>query len=396
MKSYKVSVIDQMGKTLTETIPAEDEQSLLLEVKRQGYYLLNYEEIDGTRKVKGKLGINSLVVFTYQLSAMLSAGINIIDALRMIQNKALKENERRIYRNLYESVQKGNSLSAAMMDQDGAFDELLISMVKSGESSGSLDESLDTMAKQYERDKKINSKIKTASIYPIVLFIVSIMVVLILVTFVLPGIMESFPEAETPFLTRVLLVVSDFIIHKWYVLAIVLIAIVGGFIIALNNKKTRIFLHKQILKIPKIGDLFRTIYSARCARSFASLYSHGVNALEMIELSSSVIGNAYIEDHFDQVYVDVSRGGLISKAIDDIGVFDPMLASMINVGEETGDLESILNKTADYFDQEAESALTRLVSLVEPIMIVWMGIMVGLIVVSILQPMFKMYDHIGG
>ena len=161
MKSYKVTMIDRTGKTLTETLPADNESVLLASVKSQGNYLLNFEEVTSISKNRGKLSINALVVFTYQLSAMLSAGVNIIDALRMIQNKAAKESERLIYRNLYEEVQKGNSLSVAMMEQGGAFDALLISMVKSGESSGSLGESLQTMANQYDRDKKINQKMKT-------------------------------------------------------------------------------------------------------------------------------------------------------------------------------------------------------------------------------------------
>ncbi len=395
MKSYKVTMIDRTGKTLTETLPADNESVLLASVKSQGNYLLNFEEVTSISKNRGKLSINALVVFTYQLSAMLSAGVNIIDALRMIQNKAAKESERLIYRNLYEEVQKGNSLSVAMMEQGGAFDALLISMVKSGESSGSLGESLQTMANQYDRDKKINQKMKTASIYPMVLFVVSILVVLILVTFVLPGIMNSFPEAETPFLTRILIGLSNFIIYRWYILLVILGVFVGGIYFLLNTRSTRIVIDRYLLKIPKIGGLLRTVYSARCARSFASLYSHGVNALEMIELTAGVMGNTYLEDEFDKVYVNVSRGESISRSIEEIAEFDSMLPAMINVGEETGDLEGILNKTAEYFDQEAEGALTRLVALVEPVMIVWMGIMVALIVISILQPMFKMYEHIG-
>jgi len=383
MKSYKVTMIDRTGKTLTDTIPAESEAVLLSSVKSQGNYLLSYEPVETIAKRRGKLSLNALVVFTYQLSAMLLAGVNIIDALRMIQSKATKEDERRVYRNLYEEVQKGNALSVAMIEQGGAFDALLISMVKSGESSGSLGESLQTMADQYDRDKKINQKMKTASIYPLVLFIVSILVVLILVTFVLPGIMNSFPDAETPFLTRVLIGLSNFIIYRWYILLVIVLALGGMLYFVLNTRSTRIVIDSWLLKIPKVGDLLRTVYSARCARSFASLYSHGVNALEMIELTSGVMGNTYLETSFDKVYVDVSRGGSISDAIDAVGEFDSMLPAMINVGEETGDLEGILQRTADYFDQEAEAALTRLVALIEPIMIVWMGIMVALIVISI-------------
>ena len=394
MKSYKVSMIDKTGKTIKDTFPAENEQELLSKIKDMGHYLLTYEEVAYQERFGTRLKLNSLVVFTYQLSAMLSAGVNIIDALRMIQTKASSDRERRIYRNLYEEVQKGNSLSAAMMDQNGAFDHLLISMVKSGESSGSLDQVLSTMADQYDREKKMNQKLKAASIYPLVLFIVSIVVVLLLVTFVLPGIMSSFPDAEVPLLTKILMAISNFILTKWYLVIAMVFGIGFTIYVLMNTRATRIAIDRTLLRIPKVGGMLKTVYSARCARSFASLYGHGVPALEMIELSGSVLGNRYLEDEFNQVYISVSRGELISNSIDEVGEFDPMLSAMISVGEETGDLESILDKTAAYFDQESEAALTRLVGFIEPIMIIWMGIMVGLIVISILQPMFGVYEQL--
>ena len=394
MISYKVKMINNLGKTVTEVIPADNEMALFAIVKERGNYLVDFEEVSQTSHSRMKLKLNSLVVFSYQLSAMLSAGINVIDALRMIQSRIGNEKERRIYRSLYEEVQKGNSLSVAMMEQQGAFDDMMISMVKSGESSGSLDEVLQTMSNQYERDKKIKQKMRTASVYPLVLFVVSIIVVLILVAFVLPGIMASFPVEETPFLTKVLIGMSNFILDKWYILLIAVAGLAALVFLIMNTPSSRLVVDRLLLKIPVVGKLLRTVYSARCARSFASLYSHGVNALEMIELTSRVMGNTYLESEFEKVYVSVSRGELISNSIDEIEEFDPLLAAMINVGEETGDLEGILKRTADYFDLEAEAALTSLVGLVEPVMIVWMGIIIGLIVVSILQPMFTMYSNI--
>lgn len=394
MISYKVKMINNLGKTVSEVIPADNEMALFAIVKERGNYLVDFEEVSQTSHLRMKLKLNSLVVFSYQLSAMLSAGINVIDALRMIQSRIGNEKERRIYRSLYEEVQKGNSLSVAMMEQQGAFDDMMISMVKSGESSGSLDEVLQTMSNQYERDKKIKQKMRTASVYPLVLFVVSIIVVLILVAFVLPGIMASFPVEETPFLTKILIGMSNFILDKWYILLIAVAGLAALVFLIMNTPSSRLVVDRLLLKIPVVGKLLRTVYSARCARSFASLYSHGVNALEMIELTSRVMGNTYLESEFEKVYVSVSRGELISNSIDEIEEFDPMLAAMINVGEETGDLEGILKRTADYFDLEAEAALTSLVGLVEPVMIVWMGIIIGLIVVSILQPMFTMYSNI--
>ena len=157
----------------------------------------------------------------------------------------------------------------------------------------------------------------------------------------------------------------------------------------------RLKVDQFLLKMPVIGKLNRTIYSARCARSFASLYLSGIQTLQMIESTAKILNNSHIELLFDEVVLKVSQGEAISNAVEDMQVFDPMLASMINVGEETGSLGDILAKTADYFDGEAENALSKMVALIEPLMLVVMGIIIGVIVVSVIQPMFGMYDLIG-
>lgn len=395
MKSYRVTMINPLGKQVVEVIPAESTDRLLSLIKERGNYCVDYAEVAHIDTIKRrKLPLQALVVFCYQVSAMLSAGVSLIDTLKMIQGKANSVFEKRIYRNLYEEVQKGNALSIAMIQQDGAFDDLLINMVQAGESSGSLHEVLTTMSVQYERDKKVRNRLRTASIYPLMLFIVSVAVVLILVTFVLPGITASFPMDQMPFMTRIMIGFSDFVIHRWYVLVLFLLILVAVIYVALSNRETRIAVHRQLLYFPIVGKLMRTIYSARCARSFASLYRHGVPALEMIQLTGNVLGNTYLEDQFEQMYVKVSRGDLISTAISAIDEFDAMLPSMIRVGEEVGDLENILIKTADYFDGESETAVTQLIGFVEPLMIVVLGVIIAMIVLSIMQPIFKMYEYI--
>lgn len=394
MPSYKVSMVTPDGRTITDVIPADNESHILNIVKQRGNFCVDYEIVDTYTKSRVRLNLNALVVFCYQMGAMLSAGVGILEALKMIQSKGKTEKERRIYRNLYEEVQKGNALSVAMMQQDGAFDQMLISMIQSGENSGSIGEVLETMSRQYDRDKRIRSKLRSASVYPLVLLTVAVAVVLILVVFVLPGITSAFPASAMPLLTRMLLAVSNFMINQWYIVAIVVISGIGFSYFALQNKAMRIVFDRAIVHAPIIGNLLRTVYSSRCARSFASLYKHGVPALKMIELTSKVLGNTYLEREFERVYVNVSRGEYISDSIESISEFDIMLSSMIRVGEETGDLEAILSRTAVYFDEEAEGAMTRLVGLVEPAMIVVLGVLVAIIVVAIIQPIFTMYQFV--
>ena len=279
--------------------------------------------------------------------------------------------------------------------QNGAFPDLLINMVVAGEVGGSLDRSLQQMAGHYDKELKLNNKIRTASIYPAVLGVISVSVVLMLVTFVLPTITSMFPAENMPATTKVILAISDFLIENYIVIIATIIVLFVGLRIALNIKEIRITYDMLKLRLPVVGPLLRTIYSARTARAMSSLYSSGVQTLSMIETTAKVIGNTFLEDLLYVVMNDVSKGELISKSIQDTKEFDPMLSSMIYIGEESGSLGDILSSTADYFDDEADSAIQRMIALLEPAMLVILGVMIGFIVVSIIQPIFTMYQSIG-
>lgn len=394
--TYRVQMIDQAGKKTKTVMQVKNEHEIVDLVKAQGCYLLDYEVFEGkqtTKKVK-KLKMKSANIFCYQLSTMLSSGINLLDSLHLVQSKAKNDKERAIYRNLYEEVQKGNSLSVAMSAQGGVFDDFLISMVKSGEMGGDLDASLRTMSEHYDKSQKINAKIKTASMYPTILLGVAITVVLALVLFVLPTITANFEPDDMPGSTRFLMGISDFILTKWYLLiGILLILIVVGKVLY-DTPRIKIRVHKRLLHLPVVGPLLQTIYSSRCARSFSSLYNHGVSTLDMIELTSEVVGNAYLSEELLKIKQNVTNGSSISESIANVKEFESMFGSMLKVGEETGSLGDILGKTAQYLDDEADAAITRLIGLIEPIMIVVMGIIVAFIVISIIQPIFKMYDTV--
>ena len=395
MASYLVTAIDGRGKTVQEVISADTIQELNQTVKGRNLYLLEYKESKSVSTSVTKLKVKSLVIFSRQLSTMIKAGIPIMQSLDMLQGKADNPKSRKIYRNVYEEVQKGNSLSDAMMVQKGAFPELLINMVQAGELGGTLDESLSRMSEHFEKEAKLSNKVKSASIYPAILGFISVAVVLLLVTFVLPTITSMFDPANMPWTTKILLTISDFILDNWIAIIGVLVFFIVAFKLALNIREFKIQFDKLKLFMPIFGKLNQTVYSARAARAFSSLYSSGVQTLDMIETTGRVLGNAYLEEMFKDVITAVSRGEYISKAIQDTQSFDPMLSSMIFIGEESGSLGEILNSTADYFDNEADSAIQRMISMIEPVMIIVLGVIIGFIVISIIQPIFQMYGAAG-
>lgn len=395
MKSYHITAVDAKGKTIEDIVSADSTQELVQLVKGKQLFLLDYKEGISTSDSITKLKMKSLVVFSRQLGTMIAAGIPIIQSLDMLQSKADNNKTRQIFRNIYEEVQKGNSLSKAMQLQKGAFPELLSNMVVAGEMGGTLDQSLRRMSEHYEKEQKLNNKIRTASIYPAILGFVSVAVILMLVTFVLPTITGMFDSENIPWTTRIILGFSDFITSNWVAIIATIIMLSVGIRLALKIPKVKIEFDKLKLYLPIFGKLNSTIYSARAARAMASLYSSGVQTIDMLETTSRVLNNAYLEDKFFGVIEEVTKGELISKAIQNTGEFDTMLSSMIFIGEESGSLGDILNSTADYFDNEADSALARMIAMIEPIMLIVLGVIIGFIVVSIIQPIFQMYESIG-
>ncbi len=395
MKSFHINYMDAVGNEGKDILFADSTQELIQLVKAKNWYLLEYTEGANKEEKVSKLKTKSVVVFCRQLGTMVGSGIPIIQSLDMLQAKADSAKSKKIFRNIYEEVQKGNALSKAMEMQNGAFPDLLINMVVAGEVGGSLDRSLQQMAGHYDKELKLNNKIRTASIYPAVLGVISVSVVLMLVTFVLPTITSMFPAENMPATTKVILAISDFLIENYIVIIATIIVLFVGLRIALNIKEIRITYDMLKLRLPVVGPLLRTIYSARTARAMSSLYSSGVQTLSMIETTAKVIGNTFLEDLLYVVMNDVSKGELISKSIQDTKEFDPMLSSMIYIGEESGSLGDILSSTADYFDDEADSAIQRMIALLEPAMLVILGVMIGFIVVSIIQPIFTMYQSIG-
>lgn len=393
MKSYQVKAIDKNGKLIKNIVTLDREEDVFSLLKENEQLLVDIKRVNKANR--NKLKNVDLIIFTRQLSSMIEAGVAILKGINIIQNSTTNVKAKRLYNNLSSEIQRGNALSNAMMKQGGAFPEILINMVAAGEMGGTLEKSLSLMSNHFEKEQKLINKVKSASTYPIILGVVSVAVVLLLMTFVLPTITDMFDESNLPPLTAFVMGISDFILAYWYLMIVGIFLTISLFTYLMSVPAFRLRVDQALLKMPVIGKLNRTIYSARCARSFASLYLSGIQTLQMIESTAKILNNSHIELLFDEVVLKVSQGEAISNAIEAMHVFDPMLASMVNVGEETGSLGDILAKTADYFDGEAENALSKMVALIEPIMLIVMGIIIGVIVVSVVQPMFGMYDLIG-
>lgn len=394
MKYYKVTLITETGARKNEIISAENTDEIYDSFKERGLYLVEVKQV--AKPGKNKIKTRELIIFTRQLAAMIDAGVSILKGITIIHNSTKDPKVKKIYMNLIQEIQKGNALSVAMRKQSGAFPDILVNMVVAGEMGGTLERSLLLMSTHFEKEQKLKNKVKGASTYPIILAVIAVAVVILLMTFVLPSITSMFDKGKLPPLTAFVMGISSFLTGYWYLYIPILFGLVVGTGALLKVPSVRLRFDELLLKMPVIGPLNKTIYSARCARSFASLYLSGIQTIPMIESTAQILGNTYIESLFAEVVMRVSHGEVISVALEEMGVFDPMLSSMVNVGEETGALGDILVRTADYFDEEADTALSKMVALVEPIMLVIMGVVIGVIVVSVIQPMFAMYDQIGG
>lgn len=403
MAYYKYIAKDISGKTVKGSTEAESMNEFYQKMHELSLFCIDVSESETDYMSVGsltigkarKIKLKDLTVFCRQFATMVNAGLTVIKCLDILYRQASKKFVKESYLLLYESIKKGNALSNALKEQGATYPQLLISMVESGETSGNLDRILLEMADHYEKERKQRNKMKSAMIYPIILICVCVIVVAVLLTFVMPQFFSLFDSMSSlPWATTVLIAISDSISSFWYIWILAIVGIVILWTCLLKTNAVRLSFDKFKLKVPIAGKLLRTIYTSRFARSVSSLYGSGIPIIEAIRIANNVIGNAYISQRISLVISDIRQGVPFSRSISNIGEFPPMFCSMVFIGEESGSLDDILAKTAAFYDDEADSAITRLVSLLEPCMIVIMGLIIGFIVIAIMIPMFSSYNYI--
>lgn len=326
---------------------------------------------------------------------MLGAGVPLVRALNLMQaEETIKPKQKAIYENMIRSVRRGNSFADTMKDQGDAFPELLINMFRAAQESGRMDQTALRMAEHYQKEYRLSAKIKSATLYPKILCGVIVVVVMILFCYIMPKFMDVFANLELPAVTVALMAASGFMKRNWLW---VLFGIVVLYVIAkavLELPQIRLEVDRIKLKIPKIGILIQTIYTARFARTLCSLYTSGLPIVTALQVSKDTIGNRYLESQFDETIAMVRRGESLSDALAHIDGFHKKLAGNVAIGEETGSLDTMLISAADNFEYESEQAISRLISFLEPAMIIVMAVIVGMIMIAVMLPLLNMYAEI--
>lgn len=396
---YKAKSFD--GKIITASMQADSEESFRKLLKEQNLFLIQMEASESKSEKKElsikKMTNKELTVFCRQLSAMLGAGVTVIHALDILYQQTDKKNVKQIIRKLYEDVQKGDMFSEALKKQQRKFPEIMVSMIESGEASGTIDQVISKLATQFEKDGKLRNKIIASMIYPAVLSVLAVGAVILMVTAVLPVFAEIFKSSGValPGPTQMLLGLSYILTNFWYLVLGGIALLVFGVTTYIKTPAGRLKWDGLKLKIPVVKSTVIKVAAARFCRTLSTLVSSGISLIQCLEITARVIGNKVITNALIDAKEDVRKGMPLSMSIKKMGMFPPVVHSMFSIGEESGTLDDVLQKVSDYIDDEVETSIQRLVSLLEPAVMIFMAVIIGFIVISIVMPMFDMYSLVG-
>ena len=396
--SYRYRAQNTDGRIIAGEMKATDEAELQGKLKEEGLLLVEAKEATRAAKAHKRLKYDRVADFSRNLSKLLGAGVTLVKALRIIsEDESIKEQERKVYSDVLKLVRSGMTLSDAMEEQGGTFPSLFVNMIRSSESGGNMDGTAANMAEYYSKEYKLQQKIKSSTTYPKILGVLIVIVVIIIMGFVLPQFDSLFEQMDSlPKTTTILMAISDFVANKWYLLIFFGVIVFMVIKILVSIPRIKLLLDKWEIHMPKIGKLRKIIYTARFARTLASMYSAGIPIVTCLQIAKTTIGNSYIESQFDQMIADIRAGKPLSEGLAGIDGFVKKLPSSVAVGEETGALDSMLVSIADQMDYDSEIAIEQLVALVEPCMIVIMAVIVGFIMIAVIQPIYGSYQAIAG
>ncbi len=401
MASYKYEIIQADGKRKKGTIEAADKEAANAELRAGGNFVVSLElanilnkdiEIHFGSAVKPR----ELSVFCRQFQSILNAGVTVIDALDMLAEQTENKTFRHAIEDVRDAVKKGETLADAMAHHKKVFPDIMIHMVAAGEASGGLDVAFDRVGKHFEKDAHLRGLVTKSLIYPIILILVIIVVVAVMMIKIVPTFTATFDEidAELPGITVAVMAISDALVHSWYY--IVAVVVLLAFFIKEFKKTERgaILFGKLGLHFPLVGNLTIKSASARLARTLSTLTASGISLVDAIVIVERIMSNEIVKQVLKRAEKDVTQGIPLSVPLADSGVFPPMVYHMIKIGEETGNMEDMLDKIADYYDEEVEMATGALLAAMEPLIIIIMALVVIPIVLAVMMPMFSLYNSI--
>lgn len=402
MPSYKYEIIGPDGKPKTGTIEAMNMEIATGELKSGGSVIVSIKRATALDKdleihIGKAVSVRELSVFCRQFESVLNAGVTVIEALNMLAEQTDNKRFKAALEDVRDAVQKGETLASAMAEHPKIFPDLMIQMVAAGETSGGLDKAFNRMGGQFEKDAHLRGLLVKSMIYPIILILVIIVVVAIMMIKIVPSFTSQFDEVggTLPGITLMVMAVSDFFVNYWYIM---LLTIVGIVIFCKEFKKTEkgaeIF-GRIGLKAPLFGKLNVKTASARMTQTLATLMASGIQMVDAIHLVAEMMSNEIVKRALKKAEEEVTRGIPLSKPLAECGCFPPMVYHMIEIGEETGNMEEMLDKVAEYYNEEVEMATQSLMAAMEPLIIVIMAVVVVPIVLAIMMPMYTLYDNIG-
>jgi len=398
---YLYKAANRAGHTVEGVIEAADRKAVLFALRSKALYLLDLSEVTPRASLdinigSGKIPKKILAVFCTQFASILKAGVPLVQALGILTEQTEHKQLQKILTTVSDELQTGKSLSEAFSAHERALPPMMIKLIEAGEMSGTLDISLQRLAVQFEKDYKLQKKVKGAMTYPIVVGVVAVLVVVFLLVFIMPTFTSIFGgmDADLPGITRFMLSVSDAVVTGWpFILGfLALFYVLFRFYKASAAGRTQ--LDNLKLKMPVVKKAMTRIIAARFARTLATLTASGVSLTQALRIGSKVVANKVAENKLLDIEEQIKRGVSLHAAISQETIFPKMMMHMAKIGEESGTLDEMLEKAADYFEDEAESAIEKLTTLLQPIMLVIVAVIVLLIMLSVMLPMFTLYSNV--
>jgi type IV pilus assembly protein PilC len=401
MPQFKYEGRDMKGRWQRGTITSESKRDAVLKLRQKGVRVIEISEAPQTLLNKeitfGKaVKLQDFVIYLRQFATLIRAGVPIVDSTRILASQTESKALKKALIDIEESLRSGNSLSVAAAKHPRIFPPLFVNMVRAGEASGSMDETLERLADHFEKVHRTRQKIVSALAYPTAVAIIAVAVVIFLLVAVVPTFVQMFADfhAELPAITRFVLKASEVMQTYWWLVIIAFIAIYVLFSLMKKQKKTKYYLDYAAMRIPIFGKLVQKAALARMTRTLSSLFSSSVPILQALSIVENVVENEVIAKVMKQARDSLERGGSLAEPMKRHWAFPPLVTQMIAIGEETGSLDAMLAKVADFYEAEVDAGTDRLKSLIEPLMIVLLSGVVGTIVTSIIVPMYDIFNHI--
>lgn len=400
MTVYKYTGRTKIGGTKKGTIDAMNKNTAIAKLREQG---INPREVTESNSIlhmdlniTGPIKNQDFVIYCRQFATLIRAGVTIVEATNILKRQSTSKPLKKALEQVEEDIRSGIAFSQAVAKHPKVFPDLFVNMMRSGEATGNIDETLDRLANTFEKQYNIKKKVQSTMTYPAVLMVITIIVVFFLLIFIVPTFVSTFDEmgAELPLITIITVAFSEWLQKFWWiVIAVVVFTIVGFNMLYKNNKKFNYMFHYVVMKMPVFGPLLQKNALARLMRTLSSLFSSAVPILQALTISEKVSGNPVLGKVVLEARASLEKGNTLSEPLEKSWIFPPIVTSMTKIGESTGSLDYMLEKVADFYEAEVDRAVDTLKSLIEPMMILILALVVGLIVAAIMLPMFSLYEQ---